>query len=111
MSPNRPISCRPDRPYDDDAFVTRFAARQARDIIVMDGSGKPIRSTLSQKRSYLYASQFKALSSMARNVVRDLDPSNDVTFMRMRTPMVEVHISLNREFILAVIQKLYRKKR
>ncbi|XP_030554183.1 dynein light chain roadblock-type 1 [Drosophila novamexicana] len=95
--------------YDGDAFVQHFEKRGAREIIIMDPVGKPIRSTVSQRRTYNYASLLKPLATMARNVVRDLDPANDVTFMRLRSETHEVHVSLNTEFILVVIQKLKRK--
>lgn len=108
--PNELSIHRHTRVYEDDSFVGHFSNRGAREIIVMDGSGKPIRSTVSQRRSYLYATQFKALTSMARNVVRDLDPSNDITFMRMRSNSLEVHLSMTTDFIVAVIQRLRKKK-
>ncbi|KAH8384773.1 hypothetical protein KR093_007882, partial [Drosophila rubida] len=92
------------RAYDDDAFVNHFAVRGAREIIVMDASGRPMRSTVSQRRSYAYAGHLHALAIMARNVVRDLDPANDVTFMRLRSNRQEVHMSITHEFILIVIQ-------
>ncbi|KAL7738004.1 hypothetical protein ACLKA6_006362 [Drosophila palustris] len=96
--------------YDGDAFVNHFAHRGAREIIVMDSSGRPMRSTVSQRRSYAYASHLYALATMARNVVRDLDPSNDVTFMRLRATRQEVHISINQDFIVVVIQRLRKHK-
>ncbi|XP_062130921.1 dynein light chain roadblock-type 1 [Drosophila sulfurigaster albostrigata] len=98
------------RAYDDDAFVHNFAVRGAREIIVMDPNGRPMRSTVSQRRSYAYASHLHALAIMARNVVRDLDPANDVTFMRLRSNRQEVHISITQEFILVVIQRLKKQK-
>lgn len=98
------------RAYDDDAFVNHFAIRGAREIIVMDASGRPLRSTVSQRRSYAYANHLHALATMARNVVRDLDPSNDVTFMRLRSTRQEIHISINQDFIVVVIQRLKKQK-
>ncbi|XP_034478303.1 dynein light chain roadblock-type 1 [Drosophila innubila] len=100
----------PAKAYDDDAFVHHFAIRGAREIIVMDSSGRPMRSTVSQRRSFAYASHLYALATMARNVVRDLDPSNDVTFLRLRSVRQEVHISINQEFIVVVIQRLKKQK-
>ncbi|KAH8405090.1 hypothetical protein KR222_000913, partial [Zaprionus bogoriensis] len=95
-----------ERAYDGDAFVNHFASRGAREIIVMDSLGKPMRSTVSQRRTFNYANQLMALATMARNVVRDLDPSNDVTFMRLRSESLEVHLNVGNEFIVVVIQRL-----
>lgn len=46
---------------------------------------------------------------MARNVVRDLDPSNDITFMRIRSNIGEIHMTLGSDFNLIVIQRFRRK--
>ncbi|ALC41898.1 CG16837 [Drosophila busckii] len=100
-----------ERAYDGDAFVNHFARRGAREIIVMDAKGRPMRSTLSHRRTYAYAVNLTPLTEMARNVVRDLDPSNDVTFMRLRSPRHEVHVTLSDEFIVVVIQRLKAKKK
>ncbi|XP_043645077.1 dynein light chain roadblock-type 1 [Drosophila teissieri] len=96
------------RSYDGDAFVNMFVRRGARDIIILDSHGVPLRSTCSQRRTFVYVSNLKPLLFMARNVVRDLDPSNDITFMRIRSNMGEIHMTLGADFILIVVQKLRR---
>ncbi|KAH8339982.1 hypothetical protein KR067_004825, partial [Drosophila pandora] len=98
-----------DRSYDDDAFVSLFAHRGGRDIIIMDAQGVPLRSTSSQKRTLMYVSNLKPLLFMARNVVRDLDPSNDITFMRIRSNIGEIHMTLGSDFNLIVVQRFRRK--
>ncbi|XP_017125380.1 dynein light chain roadblock-type 1 [Drosophila elegans] len=99
------------RSYDGDAFVDLFAHRGGRDIIILDNQGVPLRSTSSPRRTFLYVSNLKPLLFMARNVVRDLDPSNDITFMRIRSNIGEIHMTLGAEFILIVIQKFRKFKR
>ncbi|XP_023163335.1 dynein light chain roadblock-type 2 [Drosophila hydei] len=96
--------------YEGDSFVQNFEKRGAREIIIIDAAGKPVRSTVSQRRTYMYAAQLQPLAKMSRNVVRDLDPANDVTFLRIRSDSHEVHMSLNPEFIVVVIQKLKIRK-
>ncbi|XP_022231695.2 dynein light chain roadblock-type 1 [Drosophila obscura] len=98
-----------DRSYDGDAFINHFARRGAREIIIMDASGNTLRSTVSPRRTHMYVSSLKPLVTMARNVVRDLNPSNDITFMRLRSNGGEVHITLGTDFILIVIQRIKRK--
>ncbi|KAH8301740.1 hypothetical protein KR059_010305, partial [Drosophila kikkawai] len=93
------------RSYDDDAFIKLFDHRGGRDIIIMDNNGLPLRSTSSQRRTIFLVGNLKPLLFMARNVVRDLDPSNDITFMRIRSNIGEVHMTLGSEFILIVVQR------
>ncbi|XP_016972393.1 dynein light chain roadblock-type 1 [Drosophila rhopaloa] len=100
-----------DRSYDDDAFVTLFGHRGGRDIIILDNHGVPLRSTCSQRRTFHYVSNLKPLLFMARNVVRDLDPSNDITFMRIRFSVGEIHMTLGSDFILIVVQKFKKLRR
>ena len=43
---------------------------------------------------------------MARSLVRDLDPQNDLEFLRMRSKENEIMISPHEDFTLIAIQKL-----
>ena len=45
------------------------------------------------------------LTKKARNVVRDLEPSNELRNLRIRTKDKEVMVSHERDFIIIVIQK------
>jgi len=42
-------------------------------------------------------------------VVRDLDPQNDLTFLRIRTKKHEIMIAPDNEFLLIVIQDPTKK--
>lgn len=44
------------------------------------------------------------LSDKARNVVRDLDPSNDLTFFRVQSDKREIMVAPDKNFTLIVIQ-------
>ncbi|XP_017150521.2 dynein light chain roadblock-type 1 [Drosophila miranda] len=98
-----------ERSYDGDAFITHFAKRGARETIIMDANGHTLRSTVSPRRTYMYVSNLKPLVTMGHNVVRDLNPSNDMTFLRLRSDGGEVNITLGKDFILIVIQRIKRK--
>lgn len=51
-----------------------------------------------------YAGLISLLSAKARSVVRDLDPSNDLTFLRIRSKKHEIMVAPDKDFILIVIQ-------
>ncbi|KAL0811427.1 hypothetical protein ABMA28_009830 [Loxostege sticticalis] len=51
-----------------------------------------------------YAGLMSALVDKAKAVVRDLDPSNDLTFLRIRSKKSEVMVAPDKEFILIVVQ-------
>lgn len=52
--------------------------------------GIPIRTTLDNSTTVQYAGLLTALVAKARSVVRDLDPSNDLSFLRIRSKKSEI---------------------
>ncbi|XP_050532785.1 dynein light chain roadblock-type 2-like [Daktulosphaira vitifoliae] len=72
--------------------------------IVVNSEGIAIKSTLDNTTSVQYAGLIQQLTDKARSVVRDLDPSNDLMFLRMRTKKHEIIVAPDKEFIMIVIQ-------
>lgn len=53
-----------------------------------------------------YAANISQLATKARSVVRDLDPQNDLTFLRIRSKKHEIMVAPDNEFLLIIIQSL-----
>jgi len=51
-----------------------------------------------------YAGLLSLLANKARSSIRELDPQNDVTFLRLRSKKHEIIIAPDKEYILIVIQ-------
>jgi dynein light chain roadblock-type len=66
--------------------------------------GIPIKTTLDNTTTVQYAGLISSLADKARSVVRDLDPSNDLTFLRIRSKKHEIMVAPDKEFILIVVQ-------
>lgn len=73
-------------------------------VIVVNGEGIPIKTTLDNHVSVQYAGLMGALVDKAKTVVRDLDPSNDLSFLRIRSKKTEIMVAPDRDFILIVVQ-------
>ncbi|XP_049880936.1 dynein light chain roadblock-type 2-like [Pectinophora gossypiella] len=73
-------------------------------VIIINGEGIPIKSTLENHVSVQYAGLMSSLVDKAKAVVRDLDPTNDLTFLRIRSKKSEVMVAPDKEFILIVVQ-------
>ncbi|KAG6449053.1 dynein light chain roadblock-type 2 [Manduca sexta] len=73
-------------------------------VVVVNGEGIPIKTTLDNHISVQYAGLMTALIDKAKAVVRDLDPSNDLTFLRIRSKKSEVMVAPDKDFILIVVQ-------
>lgn len=61
--------------------------------MIVNNEGIPIRSTLKNEETIQYAALITQLTSKARSVVRDLDPQNDLTFLRVRSKKHEIMIA------------------
>lgn len=72
--------------------------------IVVNVEGIPIKSTMDNTTTVQYAGLISQLSDKARTVVRDLDPTNDLTFLRIRSKKHEIMVAPDKEFILIVVQ-------
>ena len=56
-------------------------------------SGIPIKSTLDNPTTVQYTGLVSGLADKARSVVRDLDPTNDLTFLRLRSKKHEIMVA------------------
>ncbi|XP_021349503.1 dynein light chain roadblock-type 2 isoform X1 [Mizuhopecten yessoensis] len=73
-------------------------------IVVVNHEGIPIRSTLDNSVTIQYAGLFHQLTQKARSTVRDIDPQNDLTFLRIRSKKHEIMVAPDQEYLLIVIQ-------
>lgn len=56
-------------------------------------SGIPIRTTLDNSTAVQYAGLLSQLTQKARSTVRDIDPQNDLTFLRIRSKKHEILVA------------------
>ncbi|XP_036065967.1 dynein light chain roadblock-type 1 isoform X2 [Oryzias melastigma] len=66
--------------------------------------GIPIKTTLDNLSTVQYAGLIQQLVLMARSTVRELDPQNDLTFLRVRSKKNEIMIAPDKDYFLIVIQ-------
>lgn len=59
--------------------------------------GIPIKSTLDNASTVQYAGNIHQLLMKARGIVRDIDPQNDLTFLRVRSKKNEIMIAPGKE--------------
>lgn len=65
-----------------------------------------MRSTFDARQTMQYSSLLSMLSYKAHRLVRDIEPVNDLEFLRVRTSNMELLVSPGREYILVVIQEV-----
>ena len=74
------------------------------DLFVSDCNGMIVRSTLDTARSQLYNRSITSLTHTAENAIKNIDPTNELIALRMRTGNKEIIISPENGMTLTVIQ-------
>ncbi|XP_075577369.1 dynein light chain roadblock-type 1 isoform X1 [Pelecanus crispus] len=62
-------------------------------IIVVNSEGIPIKSTMDNSTTIQYAGLMHSFIMKARSTVRDIDPQNDLTFLRIRSKKNEIMVA------------------
>lgn len=66
--------------------------------------GIPIKTTLDNSSTVQYAGLIHQLVMKALSTVRDIDPQNDLTFLRVRSKKNEIMIAPVKNYFFIVIQ-------
>merc|ERR1712156_1026789 len=72
--------------------------------VVVNKEGACIKSTLDPSTTSQYSSILGSLISQAVVMFKELDPSNDVTFMRVRTKKCQFMVVPDNEYLFIVVQ-------
>ncbi|XP_015374508.1 PREDICTED: dynein light chain roadblock-type 2-like [Diuraphis noxia] len=78
-------------------------------VIVVNNNGDLITSTLDNRSSVNHAEMIMKLADNAKGFVRNLDPSNELTVLRMGSKRREVLVAPGKDFIIIVLQKQNHK--
>ncbi len=73
-------------------------------VIIMNAEGVAIKSTLSPEETENYTSTVSQLALKGSSLVRTLDDSDELTFLRIRSKKQEIMIAPDKEYCLVVIQ-------
>lgn len=73
-------------------------------VVVTTAEGAPIKTSFDHVTTLQYSSLVTRLCEQTRSTLRDLEPGNDLTFLRMRTKKHEVMIAPDKNYCLVVVQ-------
>ncbi|KAH9580781.1 Dynein light chain roadblock-type 2, partial [Schistosoma haematobium] len=68
-------------------------------------NGIAVRTSMDNSTTNHYCGLIQQLVAKSRSAVRDLDPSNDLTFLRIRSTRNEIMVAPDRDYSLIVIQE------
>merc|ERR1712156_1036762 len=72
--------------------------------VVVNKEGVTIKSTLDPTTSSQYSNILGSLINQAIAMFKEMDPSNDVTFMRVRTKKCQFMVVPDNDFLFIVVQ-------
>lgn len=88
--------------------LTRIRShRSVQGIVVVNKEGKMVNTFYAQEKKEECDSIIKSvpqLCSKARSLVRDIDPTNDLTFFRIKSKTNEILVAPGKDFMLIVVQ-------
>merc|ERR1712106_276783 len=73
-------------------------------VMVINNEGIPLKSTLDSSTTVQYGGMVSDLAETARSIVRDLDPTNQLTFLRVKSVKHEVLVAPEDAFMVIVLQ-------
>ena len=73
-------------------------------VLIMNSDGIPIRSNLSPEDTEIYAALISQLAIKASSVVRTLEDTDELSFLRIRSKKHEIMVAPDKDYILVVIQ-------
>ena len=75
-------------------------------LMVTNRQGLVLKSNLDITTTKLYSAQYQNLIKMAHSAVRELDPTNELRFIRVRNKQHEIMVAPTEELILIVVQMI-----
>lgn len=74
--------------------------------MVVNNEGVTIKESkgMDDELSAKYGQNLSSLVAKARSVVRDLDPQDDLTFLRIRSKKHEIMVAPDKDYLLIVVQ-------
>lgn len=78
-------------------------------LMVTNRDGLVLRSNVDITTTKLYAVQYQKLINMAHSAVRELDPENELRFIRVRNKQHEIMVAPTDELILIVVQRIEKE--
>lgn len=71
----------------DDCIKKLSMQKGVKGVIVANGEGVPIKSTMDHTKTILYTALATQTCDKGRSAAKDLDPTNDLTLLRLRSKL------------------------
>lgn len=96
-----------EKPEETSARIERIMSHKSvLGMIVATPDSNPLRTNLDSATTMLHTRALRPIMSQAKRAVRDLDPGDDLTALRMRTRTQEYLMATSNGFLVLCMQNL-----
>ncbi|GKT35053.1 Dynein light chain roadblock-type 1/2 like protein [Aduncisulcus paluster] len=89
---------------DVEATIKRISSHPGvRGLIVQTNEGTVVRTTFDPESTKLYSSDVAQFAAVAKSAVRDLDPINDLSYVRVRSTSQEIICIPEKQYTIIVV--------
>ncbi|CAH8529597.1 unnamed protein product [Schistosoma turkestanicum] len=89
----------------EETFKRLLSHKGVTGAMIVSTDGIAVRTSMDNNRTNHYSGLVQQLVNRSRSAVRDLDPSNDLTFLRIRSARDEIMVAPDRDYSLIVVQE------
>uniref|UniRef100_A0A914Z179 AAA+ ATPase domain-containing protein n=1 Tax=Panagrolaimus superbus TaxID=310955 RepID=A0A914Z179_9BILA len=75
-------------------------------VIIMDNLGRSIRSTLDDEETTKHTALLRQLCDKSKSVIKELDTTNDMSFLRLKTKKNEIMIAPDKDYLVDILSKM-----
>lgn len=79
---------------------------EVKGIMICNYAGVSVKSTMNAQETQKYSRSISSLADRARSMIRELDSTNDLIFLRVRTKKNEIMVAPDNDYLLVVVQHL-----
>ncbi|CAB4060510.1 DYNLRB [Lepeophtheirus salmonis] len=73
-------------------------------LVLLNSEGIPLKTTLESGLTIKYATMTSLLAQRSKSIVRDLDPTNELTYIRIKSKKYEILMAPDDDYLILVIQ-------
>ncbi|KAJ1834657.1 hypothetical protein IWW55_003663 [Coemansia sp. RSA 2706] len=90
---------------DIDETISRLESKKGvESVTVLTKDGRVIRTTATPEQGEVQAKLLSRLAADAAGIVEELEPQDELSFLRIRTKRHELMVALDRSYLLVVVQ-------
>ncbi|KAH8358283.1 hypothetical protein KR084_011170, partial [Drosophila pseudotakahashii] len=93
--------------YVEKAFDQVKGKKNVRDVVILNDSGHPVKSTMEKDDAVQFSGLFQAIRGRLERGMSKIDPTDELLMLRVRTKMNEVLLVPDSKITVLVVQNAH----